>query len=474
MKLKLTNPTKSFLAAGCVLVAGAGLLNTAHAQSADALIDKLVQKGILTVKEANDLREDSDKGFNQAYQAKTGMPDWVTSMKFSGDFRGRFEQNYTDNKANVFPTGPGTFGPAEDRGRWRYRVRFGVTASLVDDFEVGLRLASGNPFSSFGGNPVSANTDLSDGSSRKFIWVDAAYAKWTPIHTGPWLAGATLGKMDNPFQLSPMVFDPDIQLEGAAIQAASQTDKHGLKSNGGAFVLDEFNHPSTANPAASHDPYLFGAQLLLESKWTPKIETALGISAFSITSKENLGTGTAPNNNDGNTRDDLTGLLVNNYNPIVGSAAFTYKLTSFPLYTGEFPIKFAGEYMDNPGAAKQNVGYWAGVTLGKSGHKGTWDISYKWQRLEADAWYDEFPDDDFGAFYQQGSAGGGFISAANPKGAGFRGGTNVKGLMIKANFSFTDSMTLSVTYYLAELINPNPVGSISTSGHFMVDLMWKF
>lgn len=38
---------------------------TAHAQSADALIDKLVEKGVLTVKEANELREEADKGFNQ-------------------------------------------------------------------------------------------------------------------------------------------------------------------------------------------------------------------------------------------------------------------------------------------------------------------------------------------------------------------------------------------------------------------------
>src|SRR5436309_5772603 len=116
------------------LLSGAAVLGGAmaslHAQSADALIDKLVQKGILTVKEANELRQETDKNFTEAYSAKTGLPEWVTSLKFNGDFRGRFEENNAENLAY------------HTRDRYRYRVRLGVTASLVDDFEVGLRLAS--------------------------------------------------------------------------------------------------------------------------------------------------------------------------------------------------------------------------------------------------------------------------------------------------------------------------------------------
>ena len=43
------------------------------AQSVDALLDKLVDKGILTVKEANELKAESDKDFTKAYQVKSGM-----------------------------------------------------------------------------------------------------------------------------------------------------------------------------------------------------------------------------------------------------------------------------------------------------------------------------------------------------------------------------------------------------------------
>ena len=81
----MTKYSKLTLAAAAVATL-ACTSTTALAQSADALIDKLVDKGVLTVKEANDLREESDKGFTTAYSVKSGMPEWVTALKFNGDF----------------------------------------------------------------------------------------------------------------------------------------------------------------------------------------------------------------------------------------------------------------------------------------------------------------------------------------------------------------------------------------------------
>src|SRR5690349_17094192 len=67
-----------------------------QAQSADALINKLVEKGVLTVKEGNELREETEKNFNDAYATKSGMPEWVQQLKFSGDVRTRYEGFYSD------------------------------------------------------------------------------------------------------------------------------------------------------------------------------------------------------------------------------------------------------------------------------------------------------------------------------------------------------------------------------------------
>src|SRR5690349_1503093 len=90
-----TFKTKAALLTGAA--ATLALSATCHAQSSDALIDKLVDKGILTANEAKDLRDEADKNFNTAVQAKTGMPDWVSSYKLSGDFRGRYDQISGDN-----------------------------------------------------------------------------------------------------------------------------------------------------------------------------------------------------------------------------------------------------------------------------------------------------------------------------------------------------------------------------------------
>jgi len=436
----------------------------ATAQSSDALIDKLVEKGILSVKEANELREESDKNFNQAYSVKSGMSEWVNALKFNGDFRGRFEQNYADN--DLYHT----------RNRYRYRLRFGVTASLIDDFEVGFRLASGNPQTNpggtlVGGQPITANTDLGSLESRKFIWVDAAYARWTPIHNASWTVSGVIGKFDNPFLLSNMVWDYDINPEGGALQIAyNLTENHTLRGIGAFIVLDEINQGVGAVPSinASRDPFVYGGQVVLESKWTPKFETAVGAAVFNIAYRDSLSALAQPFYNSGNSRSPATGQLLYNYNPVIGTASATYTLESFPFYAGRFPLKAAGEYMYNPAAPANNQAYRIGFTIGKAGHKKTWEINYRYQRLEADAWFDALVDDDNGAFYGPGNP----QLAGTGKANGWFGGTNVKGHLIQATYSFTDYLNLTFTYYLNSLIIDNPGNS--GAGHFMVDAMWKF
>src|SRR5262245_51659479 len=140
-----TNRTRAALAAG-IFVTGLAA-STGQAQSVDALLDKLVDKGVLTSKEAKDLRQEVDTDFTKAYQAKSGMPDWVTSLKINGDFRGRYEYFHSPNDAFV------------DRSRWRYRARLGLVAVLQDNFEVGLRLGSGDVDGGIGAgiDPISQN-----------------------------------------------------------------------------------------------------------------------------------------------------------------------------------------------------------------------------------------------------------------------------------------------------------------------------
>src|SRR5437660_6827613 len=130
--------------AASIFVGGAIATNT-QGQTSDALLDTLIKKGVLTEKEAKDIKTEASKEpqkqFNQAFSAKTGMPSWINSYKLYGDFRGRFEENNAENP--LYHT----------RDRYRYRLRAGLNVSMLDNFDVGLRLASGNPlYNNNGGN----------------------------------------------------------------------------------------------------------------------------------------------------------------------------------------------------------------------------------------------------------------------------------------------------------------------------------
>jgi len=443
--------TKKALAAGAITaLAFAG---SAAAQSTESLLNKLVDKGVLTTKEAEDLRKDAQKEAakpGSLAPSTMGMADWVTSLKFNGDFRARYEGNYYDSPDAV------------TRDRLRYRLRLGVTAVLKDDFEIGVRLASADAATGFStGNPLSASSTIQDNGSRKGIFLDLAYAKWTALHSADVTGSLTFGKMENPFSFSHNTFDPDYNPEGIAAQAAYKlNENHTLRGIAAGFILDELT-------SSTHDPYMLGAQVLWDAKWDKHLQTTLGAGGLLINSEQSLTNGAVPNINRGNTRTGPTGVLAENFNPLIADASITYTLDSFPGYKGAFPIKGFGEYLNNVAIDSNNESYMAGITFGKAAKKGTWELTYQYRVLEGNSWYEELADDDFGAFYHAGPPSSG-------TGAGFGGGTNLRGHHIKAVYALYDSLTLGVTYYRGQAINEVPSGSKSTASHLLVDLIWKF
>ncbi|MGA2786976.1 MAG: putative porin [Verrucomicrobiota bacterium] len=471
-KPKKQNHAKVALFAGATALMA--LIPNSHAQSSvDALLNKLEQKGILTVDEAKELKaenqQDSTNDFNKAMNSKFQMPDWITSYKIYGDFRGRYDEVASTDGNTHFV----------DRIRYRYRLRAGLIVSMKDNLEVGFSITSGDPASGSGGfnnagQPLSNNSTFQDNGTKKDVYFDTAYGKWTVLNSDGWLLSATVGKMYNPLQFTPMVFDPDWTPEGAAVQGGyTFNDQHSILVNGVAFVEDQ--EVGGGDTGSVRTPALFGGQAIWNANWTKRIATSLGIGGFAIINQTNLTTASVPYINQGNTRIAAggVGFLVNNYTPIIADASVTYKLDSFPLYPGAFPIKVAGEYINNVGANQNNnnnQGCWVGVTFGKSGKKHAWDVSYRYEYLEADAMYDQLVDDDNGAYYQNAPTGGA---------VGYFGGTNLKGSLIKANYSITDALTFSFTCFLNELINPGlntgGVGEPKNSAiHAMADLMWKF
>ncbi|HOK76349.1 MAG TPA: putative porin [Verrucomicrobiota bacterium] len=140
-------------------------------------------------------------------------------------------------------------------------------------------------------------------------------------------------------------------------------------------------------------------------------------------------------------------------------------MDSVPMYSGPFPISLFGEYLNNPAAQSKNDGWAVGIVFGKSGKKGLWDISYQYRFLAADALYEEFTESDFGANYVAAPIGGS---------RGYGNGTNVRGHIVRGQFSPYDHLTIAVTYFLTELIDETPDLSDSGTGRLQVDATLKF
>jgi hypothetical protein len=221
------------------------------------------------------------------------MPEWTQRIRVYGDVRvrGDWELFPGSNKGGVFPdfrtinNSPngfdiaGTLPPpvlntTEDRFLPGLRVRLGVAAHLADWIDADVRLATG-----VGNNPVSPNQVLGQpGDFRGYaIWVDRADIAMRPMEH----VTAQVGRMPNPFWTSDMMYDPDLNFDGVAVQASTGiTDRlSGFLTLGGFPVFNtDFNLGSTNTiKTSSHDQYLLAAQGGLD--WRVADDTAARVAA---------------------------------------------------------------------------------------------------------------------------------------------------------------------------------------------------
>jgi len=422
---------------------------TAEAQSNDALLNKLVSKGILTADEAKELSKDMAA---TAPAAKLPVAGWVSALKFSGDFRGRYDGVYQSSGNS------GAGNAIEDRNRLRYRLRFGATATMSDHFEAGLRLASGEASSalnaagtgilgSIGGSPFSANTTIGNDASRKLIFVDLAYAKWTPA---TWLQ-AEIGKMAAPFWFTDMVLDPDYNPEGA--QQKFSFDILGQQrisfTSGQYVIMENYNATGAGN---NNDTYLFINQIDWAAKWTPLLSTRFGIALMNFKNQQDISPDLETFLNQNGT--PAVGAGAESFNPIIARGEVTVNLPSFPGFQGAFPIAVGGEYVNNPSAGSHvNEGYNFGVTFGSAKNKGNWQLSYNYKNIETAAVWHGLNDDDFGF---------------NAK-----GGTDVRGHQVIGSYHVVDPLTINLRYMRTEKISNAP-GTQSEQDRLFFDLVWAF
>ena len=177
----------------------------------------------------------------------------LTELELFGDFRLRYEYRggRTDDTPVAAPS-PGVAGTHDwqERERERYRLRFGLRGTVLDDWFFGLRLETSSSARStnvtMGGDAGNGNGPFNKGDDG--IAVGQAYLgyKGFPDVT------LTGGRFAIPFVKTLLVWDDDINVEGLAEQW-----KHTFTFGGGAPPPPSFSKDGKAiAPPSPSEPFL--------------------------------------------------------------------------------------------------------------------------------------------------------------------------------------------------------------------------
>lgn len=233
---------RNFVAAFIALAAGKGLAADNPA-AADPLLDLFVKKGYVTQQEAQQVEAEAQamQTNNGAYpsseQSKWKMTEGIKSVQLFGDIRFRYENrdasDPADNHINL--------------QRVRYALRFGLRGDAFDDFYYGLRLETAanprSPWVSLGTSSSSSPYQGPFGKSQNSIGVGQVYLGWHPTS---WL-DVTIGKMPNLLYTTPMVWDSDINPEGAVERLKYTVGEADFFGTLGQFYYADFN-PNNVSP----------------------------------------------------------------------------------------------------------------------------------------------------------------------------------------------------------------------------------
>ncbi len=273
-KTKLTT-----LAAASVLALTGAL--PAIGQDNNALLEALVRKGVLTDREAEEIRLENVQEIEQMDASKIKINSSLDQLKLYGDIRLRYQYDDTDQQV-LSPTPDGRNNDRQ-RSRWRFRLRLGAEYKFKGPFFAGVMIQTGQ-------DANSTNQTYDDGFNNYDIYLSKAYIGW---EAADWLT-IVGGKQDNPFYTTNMVWDSDINPQGFVEvlefhklfgyeESYSEPDPKGgyskdgkamitatrwveppwtLTLNAGQFIFDSNNEESDFDSDASWDSYLFVTQLV--------------------------------------------------------------------------------------------------------------------------------------------------------------------------------------------------------------------
>ncbi|MFP4472655.1 MAG: putative porin [Candidatus Omnitrophota bacterium] len=353
---------------------------TARAAEIDVLLNKLVEKGVLTPLEAQIIQDETKQDVAEQIAKGTHntLPSWLQTIKLKGDLRLRYQADEKESDTSV-------------RNRGRYRLRLGAYAQPHPDLAVGMRIATGSSNDS-----RSTNETMGDNFSKDDLWIDLAYAEYTPT-TNFSLIGGKFKRKSYLWAATDLLWDGDINPEGVSAHVSYPLmGDTTLFGNAGAWLIDEKDGQSTSDT----DPFLHYYQGGMKMK-SGNLDGKLAAIYYGFDGVQGE---PLDNSAESNTVIDTVinekdvGLLVYDYDAVGASAEFGIKKLFGGLPMGiDNRIAVFGDYIQN---ISDNVEKDSGFAVGaKFGHKsvkkpGTWQMKYIYAELEKDAFIDAYPDSD--------------------------------------------------------------------------------
>jgi hypothetical protein len=451
------------------------------------------------------------------WAAPNTVPDWVQRYHVAGDLRVRYEGDFFppgnddsgvfhnfnaintgspfDNGVNSVAANPPTYDVNQDRNRFRLRARIGAGIDLGDDFTVGLRIGTGQD-----DNPVTENQTigLANGGqggdfSKYAIWLDRGFLRYEKGGTDAWDFKATVGRMDNPFFSTSMIWANDIGFDGIAFQGKYKVAKGVtpfLTAGGFPVFNTDLNFATTsAAKFSSEDKYLLAVQGGTDWQITKDIslkaaaafyyfENIAGKVSDPFTPQFSSDSGSTDDSRpsfaqNGNTYIALRDIVPDASNNFGTINQFQYFGLATPFHevalTGQVDfsqldpfhiaviaemvknVAFNANAIENAGPSQEpgpvnnlsdgstgtfgggDMGYNVRLELGrpKLEQFGQWNINLTYRYVESDAVVDGFTDADFG---------------------GPLVGTNLKGYIIAADFALSPRVWTSLQWMSADVI----------------------
>ncbi len=268
--------------------------------------------------------------------------------------------------------------------------------------QMGIGLATG------GDDPVSSNQTIGGGGSSKDIKIDLAYFDWSGLENTHIYGGKFKDFLIRPGKKG-LRWDADWRPEG--LGAVWDSD----------FVFAQVLGTWLEGDSKNGTEFAWALQAGFNIKTGDfgRMKVGGGYTIFDIAG-----------------RTPLFGLPTDFYgntwaiNPVTGLREFAFDYHNWEAFL-EWKISnilLFGNYTINTVVDDNDTGYLFGAKYGSAKSKGTWDITYYYEKLEADATVGLLSDSDFGV-----------------------GGTDAKGHVISGTYAFHKNFNFKATYYINKI-----------------------